>query len=138
LNDIKIRTANKNDIAVITEYDTHISADTLSRKITSGEIYVAYAGGTFVGWLRYNLFWDNTPFINMLFVLDGYRGVGIGRCLTLFWEEKMLSKGYRTIMTSTQQNETAQHFYTHLGYIATGGFVQSSGEYEIVFSKEIG
>jgi hypothetical protein len=41
-------------------------------------------------------------------------------------------------MTSTQQNETAQHFYTHLGYRSIGGFMQLNGEYEIIFSKDIG
>jgi GNAT superfamily N-acetyltransferase len=138
MNNITIKIASEDNFAVLAEYDKHISADILSQKITNGEIYVAYDGGTFVGWLRYNLFWDNTPFMNMLFVLDGYHGTGIGKKLTLFWEEQMRSKGYETLMTSTQQNETAQHFYTHLGYLAIGGFMQSSGEYEILFSKEIG
>ena len=74
----------------------------------------------------------------MLFVVDDYLGTGIGKKLTQFWEGQMRSKGYKTVMTSTQQNETAQRFYTHLGYLAIGGFMQSSGEYEIIFSKGIG
>jgi ribosomal protein S18 acetylase RimI-like enzyme len=135
---ITIRTANESEIAALSEHDKHIPADMLSQKVTSGEIYVAYDGDTFVGWLRYGLFWDNVPFMNMLYVLDGCRGAGIGRRLTQFWEEQMRLKGYATLMTSTQQNETAQHFYTHLCYRSIGGFMQSSGEYEIIFLKEIG
>ncbi|GHV39431.1 N-acetyltransferase [Clostridia bacterium] len=138
MKNIKIRTANENDIATFTECDKHIPETVLFQKITNDEIYAAYDGETFVGWLRYGLFWDNTPFMNMLFVLDGYRGIGIGRRLTQFWEEQMQARGYKIVMTSTQQNEMSQHFYTHLGYLAIGGLMQSSGEYEIIFSKEIG
>ncbi|GHU36457.1 N-acetyltransferase [Clostridia bacterium] len=137
-SNITIRIADESDATALVERDKHFPADALSQKIANGEIYVAYDGGAFVGWLRYNLFWDNTPFMNMLYVIDGYRGVGIGRRLTQFWEDQMRLKGFGTLMTSTQQNETAQHFYTLLGYRSIGGFMQSSGEYEIIFSKEIG
>ncbi|GHV11256.1 N-acetyltransferase [Clostridia bacterium] len=135
MNNITIRTANECDIAVLAEHD-HIGI--LSQKVANGEVYVAYDGDTFIGWLRYNLFWDDTPFMNMLYVLDGYRGAGTGKKLTLFWEDQMRSKRYETVMTSTQQNETAQHFYMRLGYRSIGGFMQDSGEYEIIFSKKIG
>jgi ribosomal protein S18 acetylase RimI-like enzyme len=135
---VTIRPAKENDIAALAEYDKHIPTDVLAQKITNGEIYVAYDGGAFVGWLRYGLFWDNTPFMNMLYVLDAYRRMGIGKKLTQFWEAQMRAKGFATLMTSTQQNETAQHFYTHLRYRSIGGFMQLSGEYEIIFSKEIG
>ncbi|MDR3120357.1 MAG: GNAT family N-acetyltransferase [Clostridiales bacterium] len=138
MSDFTVRAANTSDITVLTKHDRHVSADALSKKIADGEIYVVYGGGAFVGWLRYGLFWDNTPFMNMLYVLDGYRGKGIGKKLTLFWEKEMKARGYKTLMTSTQQNETAQHFYTHLGYRSVGGFMQRSGEYEIIFEKNIG
>ncbi|GHU38981.1 N-acetyltransferase [Clostridia bacterium] len=134
-SNITIRIADESDATALAKHDKHIPAETLAKKITNGEIYVAYDGGDFVGWLRYGLFWDTTPFMNMLYVLDGCRGAGIGRRLTQFWEEQMRSRGYDALMTSTQQNETAQHFYTHLGYRSIGGFMQSSGEYEIIFSK---
>jgi GNAT superfamily N-acetyltransferase len=138
MNDITIRIANASDMTALLERDRYIPADVLSKKIVNGEVLVAYNGGIFVGWLRYGLFWDNTPFMNMLFIIDGYRGEGIGKRLTLFWEARMASKGYQTLMTSTQQNETAQHFYTHLHYRAVGGFMQSNGEYEVIFMKEVG
>jgi hypothetical protein len=31
-----------------------------------------------IGWLRYNLFLDNVPFMNTLFILEAYRNKGIG------------------------------------------------------------
>jgi hypothetical protein len=38
----------------------------------------------------------------------------------------MLSLGYHEVLTSTQVNETAQHFYRKLGYIDVGGFLLPS------------
>ncbi|MDR1410567.1 MAG: GNAT family N-acetyltransferase, partial [Oscillospiraceae bacterium] len=65
-NNITIRMANENDATALAEHDKHIPAETLAQKITNREIYVAYNGDALVGWLRYGLFWDNTPFMNML------------------------------------------------------------------------
>ena len=39
------------------------------------------AEGRNLGWLRWNLFWDEIPFMNMLYVLEHSRGVGLGRAL---------------------------------------------------------
>lgn len=130
--DITIRAANSSDYTALAEYDKHISPEVMAQKIERGEVIAAFDGDTFIGWLRYGLFWDNTPFMNLLYVLNGYRGQGVGKALTMFWEEQMRSQGYSTLMTSTQQNETAQHFYERLGYNAVGGFVQTSGEYELI------
>jgi GNAT superfamily N-acetyltransferase len=134
---ISIRLANSNDFDNIALHDHHIATDLLAHKIDRQEVIVAYDGESLADWLRWSLFWDNTPFMNLLFLLPEYRGAGTGRQLVQFWEEKMSAQGYRTLMTSTQQNETAQHFYTHLGYRAVGGFVQSGGDYEIIFVKEV-
>ncbi|MBU3811743.1 MAG: GNAT family N-acetyltransferase [Candidatus Niameybacter stercoravium] len=89
------------------------------------------------GWLRYNLFWDNTPFMNMLYILDDYRGKGYGKALTLFWEEKMKRLGYELVMTSTLSNEGAQHFYRKLGYTDAGSLLLPQEPLEIIFIKSI-
>jgi len=39
----------------------------------------------------------------------------------LFWENEMCELGYKVVMTSTQIDEQAQHFYRKLGYIDKGG-----------------
>ena len=54
---------------------------------------VAEENDEFIGWLRFNLFWDNTPFMNMLFVLEPHRGKGIGRQLVTCWEREMRQHG---------------------------------------------
>ena len=73
--------------------------------------------------LRYCLWWDNTPFINLIFVLEEYQRKGIGRKLTLAWEKMMKADGFRFVMTSTQVDETAQHFYRKIGYRDCGSLL---------------
>lgn len=69
-----------------------------------------------IGWLRYNYFWDNTPFMNMLYLNENYRNKGIGKEFVRFWENEMKIKGYKLVITPTLSNEQAQHFYRKLGY----------------------
>ena len=38
------------------------------------------------------------------------------------WEREMAALGHDMVMTSTQSDETAQHFYRKLGYRDSGGF----------------
>ena len=86
--------------------------------------------GVPVGLLRYNLFWDNTPFCTMLFVDWPYQRKGYGRLLMEHWERDMKEQGYGMLLTSTQVDEDAQHFYRRLGYRDCGGLVLDVPGYE--------
>lgn len=132
-----VRTANIDDMHRLMEYDRHISSDEMKNLLNLGRVYVAEEDRTFVGWLRYNLFWDNTPFMNMLFVLDDYRGKWYGQKIVEHWEMQMKLAGYEVVLTSTASDEYAQHFYNRLGYTAIGGFILLNDPYEIIMSKTI-
>ena len=80
-----IRKATQADISLLHELDAHISEQELATIIGLGRVYVAEKNGCLAGWLRYNLFWDNTPFMNMLFMLSEYRGNKHGTNLIAFW-----------------------------------------------------
>jgi ribosomal protein S18 acetylase RimI-like enzyme len=136
MNDIVIRHANDNDYSWLQEHDEHISDKVLTDKIKNQEIYVAEIDEKIIGWLRYNLFWDNIPFMNMLYILEEYRNQGIGTKLTKYWEIEMKQKGYNSVLTSTQSNEDAQHFYRKTGYTEIGGFKYLDHPYEIIFQKD--
>ena len=90
-----------------------------------------------VGWLRYNLFWDNTPFMNMLYILEEFRGEGFGKEFVAFWEVLMKKLGYEIVITSTASDEYAQHFYNKLGYSVIGGFTIVGDPYELILSKKL-
>ena len=131
------RYADMLDFAVISQHDRHVAADVLRDKISRREVLVAYDGAAFAGWLRYNLFWDNTPFMNILFLPPEYQRKGVGKAFVRFWEDEMKALGHQLLLTSTQQNESAQHFYVKLGYQAIGSFLLPGDTLEILFAKEM-
>jgi ribosomal protein S18 acetylase RimI-like enzyme len=109
----------------------------LKIKIASKEIYIIEENNVLFGWLRYSLFWDNIPFMNLIYFLEQYRNKGLGKKLVHYWETEMKEKGYNNVLTSTQSNEEAQHFYRKLGYNEIGGFKYFNDPYEIIFQKII-
>ena len=103
--------------------DRHLPKQEFENKVNGKRGYVLLDNHTPVGLLRYNLFWDNTPFCTMLFIDFGCRQKGYGRKLMEYWENDMKSQGYGMVLTSTQVDEEAQHFYRKLGYKDCGGLV---------------
>lgn len=83
-----------------------------------------------IGLLRFNLFWDSIPFCTMLFVDWSRRGKGLGRIFMNFWEADMKSQGYDMLLTSTQVDEEAQHFYRKLGYKDCGSLIINIPKHE--------
>ena len=134
-NNIKIRYAELSDQQWLNEHDKHISERVLVNKINVNEIYIVEFEGKIIGWLRYNLFWDSIPFMNMIFVSKKYRKMGIGKELVKYWENDMKQNDYKNVLTSTQSNEEAQHFYRKMGYKEIGGFKYLNDPYEIIFQK---
>jgi len=80
--------------------------------------------------MRYNLFWDNTPFLTLIYLEKSYRYRGFGRQAILFWESEMRNLGYKMVMTSTQVDEQAQHFYRKLGYLERGSLFLDNTPFE--------
>lgn len=134
---MNIRIAKQKDLDIICRHDKHISKEELKYSISRDRIYFSKVDGEFIGWLRHSLFWDNMPFMNMLFILDKHRGKGYGKLLVEYWENKMREQNYKFVMTSTSSDEYAQHFYVKLGYHTIGGFTLPNNPYEIILIKEI-
>jgi ribosomal protein S18 acetylase RimI-like enzyme len=66
----------------------------------------------------------------MLFVDWDQQGKGYGKMLMEHWERDMKAQGYGMLLTSTQVDEKAQHFYRKLGFKDCGGFVIDVPGYE--------
>ena len=126
----KIRYVQPEDKSFWYSLDKHLPESEFDKKVRDKQGYVILEGDKAVGILRYNLFWDNTPFCTLLFVAAEHQKMGYGKLLMEHWEQDMRSKGYGMIMTSTQVDEAAQHFYRKLGYKDCGGFVVDLPGYE--------
>ena len=120
---IEIRYVREEDKAFWYQLDRHLPEGEFSRKVRDRQGYILLVDGLPAGLLRYNLFWDNTPFCTLLFIRKEYQKKGLGSRLMAHWERDMKAQGYGMLLTSTQVDEEAQHFYRKLGYRDCGGFV---------------
>ena len=118
---VQVRAATTNDLAYLTDRE-HLSGSELEAILRRGRILIAQDSGESrpVGWLRWGLFWDEVPFMNMLHVAEDHRRGGIGHLLVNEWESQCREAGHAMVMTSTLSNESAQHFYRRMGYRDAG------------------
>ncbi len=134
--------AQSKDKQKIARLDCHIPPSRLGNCIYNGQVYVLKDdsiknGGQnhrlkdpVVGVLRYSLFWQTVPFLDLLYMDAAYRRRGFGTQMMDWWEETMKVCGYRYVMTSTQADESAWQFYEKRGYRKVGGFLPPEQEAE--------
>ena len=127
---IEIKYVTEKDKEFWYSLDKHLPISEFDKKVRDKQGYVLWENGIPVGILRYNLFWDNTPFCTMLFVDWPFQKQGYGRKLMEYWEEEMKKAGYGMLLVSTQVDEGAQHFYRKIGYKDCGGFTIDIPGYE--------
>jgi len=110
--------------------ERHMPESEYELKARDKRCSIIRVGGRPAGILQYNLFWDNTPFLTLIYLEEPYRGKGFGAKAVSRWEEEMRSLGYQMVMTSTQADEEAQHFYRKLGYRDVGCLVMHMPPFE--------
>ena len=137
----KIRYVQETDKTFWYQMDQHLPEGEFENKVRTRRGYVILKDGEPVGLLRYNLFWDNTPFCTMLYFNEKFRGRGYGSQLMEYWERDMKNQGYGMLLTSTQVDESAQHFYRKSGYKDCGSLILDIPKYaqpmEMFLVKEI-
>jgi len=132
-----IRHATQADKEFWFTLDRHIKEQVFDLKIRDKQAYIINDNDKPIGVLRYNLFWDNTPFVNLIELQKSHYGKRLGTHAMLHWEAEMQSLGYNIVMTSTQANEQAQHFYRKLGYKDIGCLLLNNDPAEIFFAKHL-
>ncbi len=129
-NPAEIRHAASSDWAFWSSLDHQLPQEQFIHKMEDKLCYVLTVAGEPAGILRWSLFWDTIPFCNLLYVKEEQQKKGYGRKLMEHWEAEMLGSGYDLVMTSTQADEQAQHFYRALGYKDCGGLTLPFPGYE--------
>ena len=86
-----IRYVEINDKKEWYDLDRHLPENVFDEKVRTKQGYVLVEDEKIIGLLRYNLFWDNTPFCTMLFIEDSYRCKGIWQA-----DDGTLGAGYES------------------------------------------
>jgi len=131
------RLATSSDLPFLGEVDGRVSPEVLTDVVSAGRVMVVEVDGLPVGFLRWGLFWDQVPFMNLLWVLPDWRGQGIGTALVNAWEKSQLVAGHSMVLTSTVSAETAQHLYRRLGYIDSGALLLPDEPAELLLRKPL-
>lgn len=120
--------------------DRHIDSGRLADCIRRGLVYVlrTEADGDIIGVLRYSLFWQSLPFIDLVYLRADCRGLGYGSLFMQFFEDAMRDMGMTHVMLSTQADEIAQFFYEKRGYDRKGSFLPPEQDAdELIFWKKL-
>ena len=115
----------------------HLTREQLSKAISDNRVYVAKTDDIVLGYARFGLFWDSIPFLNMLYVPDGYKRMGVGSYLLKHWENDMREKGHAMVLTSSMTNEKGQHFFRKHGYMDIGNIFFEDEGLELILSKRL-
>jgi len=113
--------------------DKHLSQSEFELKIRDKRGYVISDGDKPIGVMRYNLFWDVVPFLNLIELEESYQRKGFGKQAMQHWENEMCNLGYMLVLTSTQSDEQAQHFYRKIGYEDAGCLLINRDEPSEIF-----
>ena len=132
-----IRYAVQSDFTTLQGYDRHVSGDELARSIDARRVLMLLEQDALAGWLRFGLFWDEIPFLNLLYLLEEHRGKGHGTQLVRHWEGDMARLGHKQVLTSTLSSEGAQFFYRKNGYVDCGSLLLPGEPLEILLRKEL-
>lgn len=136
---MEIRLAAEQDLEQILQLDRHVPQERLMACLREGWVLVLTDGNGVLGMLRYNLFWQTVPFLDLLYLAESHRGQGWGSKMMTVWEQAMEEKGYPFVMLSTQADETAKEFYEKIGYRRIGGFLPPEQDAEeLMYLKEFG
>ena len=108
----------------------NLSEKEFELKIRDKRGYIISDGDKPIGVMRYNLLWDNVPFLTLIHFDKAYHRKGFGSQAMLHWENEMRELGYDIVITSTQVDEQAQHFYRKLGYKDKGGLFLDNTPWE--------
>lgn len=132
-----VRYADIDDLDRICILDKLINRKKLVKKIGLNELIVCERNEKVVGVLRFSYFWEHIPFMDFLYVDENNRSCGIGKNLSNYWEDEMKSLDYEFVLTSTQSDEMAQHFYRKAGYRECGCLLLPTQSAELFFIKNI-
>lgn len=133
----KIRYVNNADKDFWFSLDKHLSVAQFEKKVRDRQGYILSVDDTPIAILRYNLFWDNTPFCTMLYVSQSYQNRGYGTALINYWENEMQTLGYDLLLVSTRADETSQYFYRKIDYIDCGALDIVNQATELILYKRI-
>lgn len=138
---VKLKLITANDTDFWQSVEKVASLEKLNARIADKTGFVILSDGVPIGVISFNFLWDELPFLSLIKILPNYRRMGCGSEALNMFEDYLREIGYASLLTSTQSDETAQHFYRKKGYRECGCLILEKSKLkqpmEIFFIKDL-
>lgn len=131
----------RSDLGAMYFSDESRAFKTLQSGISKGEVSVAEGGRSeclgFVWIIPNGAF--KFPFLHIIAVKEEYRGIGIGKKLLKFFEEKAIQNSSKAFLIVADFNSKAKKLYESIGYKEVGRIpgLYKEGVLEFLMMKEL-
>ncbi|NKB56749.1 MAG: GNAT family N-acetyltransferase [Alphaproteobacteria bacterium] len=132
---ISIRPADLTDIDFLKGLELAPNEAKLKEILQGGNIQIAVADHTSVGFLSFSILWGTLPFLEFIEIPVSLRGRKFGARSVRAWEQEMKSRGFDLVLTSTNADGDAQHFWRKMGYVDCGALTVRGKAAEIFFQR---
>lgn len=136
---MELKLISENDKEFVKGISKNLSDTDFDNLVFTKSGYIIYHQEKQVGIILYCLLWNKIPFMNLIYIDEKYRNLGLGTKAIINYEKQMKIKGYKMVLTSTQVDEKTQNLYRKLGYLECGGMVFNNTPYdqpmEMFFNK---
>ena len=86
---MELREVTQWDKAFVLGIDSHMDEAAFQNCLLTKSGFVLWEAGQPVGWMYYCFLWGKLPFLNLLYVLEDWRGRGFGSRAMAAWEAEM-------------------------------------------------
>lgn len=132
-----LRTAQDTDFDFLRDFSSECREDQLRAQIRDGRLRIINSSEGPVGFIKFYVLWEVLPFVEVIIIREESRGRGLGRAAIRSWEEEMSARSFQRAITSTQANETAQHFWRRIGYQDCGSLALPGRPVELFMYRDI-
>lgn len=134
---ISLRPANLTDMDFLKYFTLAPSEAKLEAFLERGSVQIATADHTSVGFLSFSILWGTLPFLELIEILASQRGRKFGASTVGAWERDMGIRGFDLVLTSTNADGDAQHFWRKMGYVDCGALTVRGKAAEVFFQRSI-
>ncbi len=139
--DVQIRMAVAEDLSWLVSHDRRIPPEVQAAKVSAQEVLLAERGGQRVGLLRLDFLWSKQAYIDLLWVLEPHRRMGVGKAFLRFLDVHLSGLGCRTLLSSSQVDEPEpQVWHRRVGFSECGVLtgINEGSVGELFFRRRVG
>ena len=109
------------DVRFFDPHSKYINPEKIRAKLQNNEIIIAVKGFDIIGLIKFSYFWATRPFIDLIYVKENQRNLGVGRKMLDYLENYLQSMNYSYLFSSAEErDEKAITWHEKNGFVKCG------------------